>query len=84
MQKVILFLLPLFLGGGCAFANGHTPEQLAKAQEIARDVSPDLYEQYKDRQTFLQPEMGTLERPGTGYPAAVFQRCRPETRRVLR
>lgn len=47
MQKVILFLLPLFLGGGCAFANGHTPEQLAKAQEIARDVSPDLYEQYK-------------------------------------
>ena len=29
MQKVILFLLPLFLGGGCAFANGHTPEQLA-------------------------------------------------------
>ena len=48
MQKIILFLSVLSLLGLCACSsNTFTPEQLAKAQEIAKDISPDLYEQYK-------------------------------------
>ena len=48
MQKIILFSSVLALLGLCACSsNTYTLEQLAKAQEIAKDISPDIYEQYK-------------------------------------
>ena len=57
MQKIILFSSVLALLGLCACSsNTYTLEQLAKAQEIAKDISPDelvLSESSKYTQTLL-------------------------------
>ena len=49
MKKMVLFLPVLLLFGlcACSCSKTYTPEQLAKAQEIAKDISPDIYERYK-------------------------------------